>query len=146
MQTLKRACSKYRLAVIFLHHITKSSEGSGKLNKSNSNGSHAIEAKSRLMIEMKKKTIGLPSSVELGIVKGNDVDEKYKSSAKTLNIQLNPDTLWFGILKNMEPILHENKKINWKDVFGKNMVLKTNMCIREFARRQMTVGVNGFVS
>ncbi len=49
MQFLKAAASKYNLANLFIHHISKSSEDSGKLNKSNSLGSQAIEAKSRIM-------------------------------------------------------------------------------------------------
>jgi hypothetical protein len=127
MQPLKKACIKYRLAVIFLHHITKSSEGSGKLNKSNSNGSQAIEAKSRVMFEMKKKSNPISQVVELGIVKGNDVDERYKSPQKSLNLELNRNSLWFEILENLGPLPDENKKIeiNWINIFGQNKVLKT---------------------
>ncbi|WP_100629820.1 AAA family ATPase [Algoriphagus formosus] len=130
MQVLKKASTKYGVAVIFCHHITKTSEESGKLNKSNSLGSQAIEAKSRLMIEMKKRSSGIPSYTEIGIVKGNDVDEHYKSSSRTLKIQLNKDTLCFEKIEIESPNSLSKREIDWGLVFGENREMKAKEILK----------------
>jgi hypothetical protein len=71
------------------------------------------------------------SFVELGIVKGNDVDEKYKSSAKTLNIQLNPDTLWFEPIEIEGPVSIVKLEIDWESIYGENNKLRAKEIIQK---------------
>ena len=127
MQFLKKIASKYDLAVVFINHISKSSEDTNKLNKSNSIGSHAIEAKSRVMFEMKKRIIASTTPiVELGIVKGNDIDEKFKASGKRLCLKMDSESLWFHEVDFSVPENPAAKEIDWALVFGENKIMKTH--------------------
>lgn len=127
MQFLKRASAKYNIAIFFIHHTNKSSEESSKLSKTNSLGSQGIEAKSRLMVEMKKKSNLLSDFIELGIVKGNDVNEKYKVPKRTLKLKLNLETLCFEVLDSQSPNYVQNKKneIDWRIIFGEKPEMLT---------------------
>jgi KaiC/GvpD/RAD55 family RecA-like ATPase len=130
MQFLKKASFQYNATVLFIHHITKSSEEKGKLNKSNSIGSQGIEAKSRLVIEMKKNSNPLSSFIALGIVKGNDVDERYKSSVRTLNLQLNTYSLWFEKVEIEGHIPTSKLEIDWDVIYGENKKMRAKEIIQ----------------
>lgn len=138
MHYLKIVATQYDLASLFIHHVSKTSEDSRQLNKSNSLGSQAIEAKSRLMIEMKKKSNALNSFIEIGIVKGNDVEERYKAPKKSLNLELNQSTLWYNIMESQRPLFDETKKkeIDWKNIFGQNPELKTKEILAALDRQE----------
>lgn len=131
MQVLKKVSTKYDLTVIFINHVTKSSEESGKLNKANSIGSQAIEAKSRVMFEMKKRLKGsaLPI-IELGIVKGNDIDERFKSSGSSLSLKLDTDSFWFEKADVSGPSAPQKIEISWDLIFGENKKMKAHEIIQ----------------
>lgn len=131
MQVLKKVSTKYDLTVIFINHVTKSSEESGKLNKANSIGSQAIEAKSRVMFEMKKRLKGsaLPI-IELGIVKGNDIDERFKSSGSSLSLKLDTDSFWFEKADVSGPSSPQKIEISWALIFGENKKMKANEIVQ----------------
>lgn len=131
MQILKKVSTKYDLTLIFINHITKSSEESGKLNKGNSIGSQAIEAKSRVMFEMKKRLKGsiLPV-IELGIVKGNDIEERYKSSECSLSLKLDTDTFWFEKVETSETSTLKKFEIDWDQIFGENKKMKAQEIVQ----------------
>lgn len=125
MQLLKRVSMKYDLAVIFINHVTKSSEESKALHKSNSIGSQAIESKSRVMFEMKKHQKVIPAVTELGIVKGNDIDAKFKSPEFKLHLKQDPETLWFSTTEPEIPV-NSSIPIDWMKVFGESPSMRTN--------------------
>lgn len=127
MQFLKKIASKYDLTVLFINHITKTSQETNKLNKSNSIGSQAIEAKCRVMFEMKKHIIASgTTTVELGIVKGNDIDEKCKLSGARLNLMLDTESLWFHKVDFIGPMKSPATEIDWALVFGENKKMTTH--------------------
>ncbi|TDQ15208.1 AAA domain-containing protein [Algoriphagus boseongensis] len=130
MQLLKKVSMKYDLAVIFINHVTKSSEDSKALSKANSIGSQAIESKSRVMFEMKKHTKSYPAFIELGIVKGNDIDAKFKSPEFTLFLKQDPETLWFSKAELVSPV-NKSTTIDWMKVFGDNQLMRTNEILQK---------------
>lgn len=124
MQLLKKVSLKYDLTVIFINHITKNAEEGGKLSKSNSIGSQAIEAKSRVMFEMKKRLKGsLIPSIELGVVKGNDINEKFKTSGCRFCLNFDSDSFWFK-LDETGPSVSPTPNIKWDLIFGENKKMK----------------------
>lgn len=135
MHKLNKISLRHDLTVIFINHVTKSAEESGKLNKSNSIGSQAIESKSRVMLEMKKRLKGIGSPlIELGIVKGNDIDEKFKSSGGSICLKFNSETFWFEKIVGAGPSIPQTPKINWDSIFGENKKMKAKDIIQRLRK------------
>lgn len=117
---------KHEIAIIFTHHIGKSSEKDGGFSKLRIVGSQAFEASMRAVIEMKKCSNGYHS---IAIVKGNDIREDFKSSKTKLTLSLNTDHLWFDRISNISingTEYSENSRVNWPEIFDKQPELKTS--------------------
>lgn len=94
LREIKQICDIYGLCCIFVHHISKSAEGTKKFSKSNSLGSQGIEAKARVMFEMKKEN---GEAVQIAIVKGNDLSENVKYPQSFLSLKLDLTKLRFDV-------------------------------------------------
>ena len=78
---------KHKCSVCFLHHTGKRTEDSAP-SKNNSIGSQGIEAKARLVIELRQDKIN-PSQRHLCIVKGNYLPAEAKTSSYVLKMDEN---------------------------------------------------------
>jgi len=125
MKSMHNICLQNNLAIVYIHHITKASDKEGGLGKGNSSGSHAIEAKTRVLFELKLEN---DFQRVLGIVKGNDIpiDMKYPNKKTILEFE-NTESLWFKISESK--ILARKAKSNktnvdWGEVFNGEPELK----------------------
>ncbi|WP_163381635.1 bifunctional DNA primase/helicase [Cyclobacterium sp. SYSU L10401] len=129
MRELKSISQKYKVCVAYIHHVSKQAEKSGKFGKSNSNGSQSIEAKSRVLIELKKSGRG---ELQIAIVKGNDIDSRFKFPNAGKIIKSNRDSHWFETVNRRfvasKPI-KKKKKIDWARVFGDHETMRTSEII-----------------
>lgn len=129
MRALKSISQKYKVCVAYIHHISKQAEESGKFGKSNSNGSQSIEAKSRVLIELKKNDRG---ELQIAIVKGNDIDSRFKFPNAGKIIKLNRDSHWFETVNRRfvaSKSIKRKRKIDWNRVFRDHEKLRTREII-----------------
>lgn len=133
MQFLSHISQKYNLLSIYIHHISKAAESSSQVDKKNTLGSQAIEAKSRVLIEMKSTKSGI---IQIAIVKGNDIDSIFKAPNAGRILKLNKHSLLFKPVdrpfKNLKSIT-EKKEIDWCKVFGQNESMKTSEILSKLA-------------
>lgn len=125
MKSMHRLCLQGNLAIMYIHHNTKSSDKEGGMSKVNSSGSQAIEAKARVLFELK-----VENNIQrtLAIVKGNDIPISLKYPASKLILKFeDEESLWFqnSDSKVISRPVRTNKIIpDWKRVFDKDSELK----------------------
>ncbi len=124
LRPFHQICQLNEIAIIIIHHIGKASDKEGKMSKLGIVGSQSFEASMRLVIQMNKPSEG---KYEIGIVKGNDIDENLKSWKSKTYLSHSSETLWFS--KNNYSIdlaIKDDKKVDWQLIFGENNTLKTS--------------------
>lgn len=118
LQPFHEICLQYEIAILFIHHIGKSSEKDGSFNKLGIVGSQTFEASMRVVIEMKKNNSG---NFRLAITKGNDIAEDLKSAKSRIPLFLNRENLWFGKGSDSYEMPLESdprSKLDWKTIFN----------------------------
>lgn len=131
MKQLYSICLDYSLTVAYVHHTGKASEKEGNYSKHNSSGSQAIEAKTRVLLQLKVEN---NYQRVLAIVKGNDIpiSMKYPESKKILEFEKD-GSLWFKTSdsKVLARTVRSNKtKVNWEEVYDGAPELKYNTIIQ----------------
>ena len=125
MKTMHNICLQRNLAIIIIHHNTKASDKEAGLGKGNSSGSQAIEAKTRVLFELKVEN---NRQRTLAIIKGNDIpiSMKYPESRTILEFE-NDNSLWFKISDSKiiaRPVRSNTTKVIWEDVFKEDSELR----------------------
>lgn len=126
MRPIHNSLKKHELTAIFLHHLTKSSEMAGSLNKNGVLGSQGIEAKARVIFGLKK---GNQAIRTLSIIKGNEIPEEFKAKSYQQYLKLNNENLWFEkseYLKNSS-IKKETQEYDWAELFGNNRLFRSGV-------------------
>jgi hypothetical protein len=84
LRPLKRIAQKYKCCVIIIHHTVKYSENT-QPNKNRVNGSQAIEATLRSVLELRNLDDG--KSKCLSVVKGNFISTEFKKTGLILDFE-----------------------------------------------------------
>jgi RecA-family ATPase len=92
IQMLRGISRQFDVAIIYIHHITKTAEINGYFSKLSVSGSHAFEASVRSLFFMQKEKDG---SSTLGIVKGNHIRDEWKYPKKKLTLNLDEGTMTY---------------------------------------------------
>ena len=83
---------QHECCILLLHHLVKNSENT-EPNKNRLNGSQGLEAKLRLILDLRAVNNGVPNERQLTIIKGNYLPPEMKN--KPWILTLNPDTMLF---------------------------------------------------
>jgi len=117
---------KQDVTVLFIHHITKSSDRESRISKNSVLGSQGIEAKARVIFGMKK---GNQEIRTLSIIKGNEIDDDFKTGNSHQYLKLNIENLWFEKTEYVEnsSIKKESREYDWSAIFGDSLLLKSGI-------------------
>ena len=108
LQQFSNLANRFSCPVVFLHHTSKRSEDLAP-SKNNSIGSQGIEAKCRLVMELRLSAQG-PDIRHLCIVKGNYISQRDKSAAMDLMMSRNFVFTDTGKRTDFEDLVAKNGK------------------------------------
>lgn len=138
LKPLHQICLRDEITIILIHHIGKASDREKKMNKNGIVGSQSFESAMRVVFQMNKST----NMFELGITKGNDIDEGCKASKKTLSLTHNTESLWFSKAAENKPIEKsispKKTSTDWGEIFQAEKKLR----YAEIKKRLMDSGIS----
>jgi hypothetical protein len=133
LKPLHQICLSYDVAIVIIHHIGKSSERSGSVNKLGVLGSQSFEAMMRSVFQMKKLD---SKNFQISVIKGNDIVESIKS--KGVNLIHSSENLWFSKASiSIRETKAQKEKFEWRMIFREDETLSYS----EIKNRLMSTGI-----